>query len=195
MTFHISRRMAFLLLPLIALSCGGGNDNQSSMTTRTPVTLTSASLGPLEETIDVNAVSSFLLKSAVKSNTTGYLQEVRVTIGQYVEQGQEIFLIKTKEARSLETATGVVDSLLRFRGVVSIKAPGSGYITQLNYRVGDYVQDGEALTTIGDKHSLVFLLDLPYELTPLVSLNRTVTLVLPDGRSFAGTVRRIASVG
>jgi multidrug efflux pump subunit AcrA (membrane-fusion protein) len=189
MTQRIIIRIAFLVLPLLSMACGSGDtDSDSPAATRTPVTVTQVTIGPLEETVDVNAVSAFLLKSAVKATTTGYLLEVHASLGQYVEQGQILFRIKTKEARSLESSSGDMDSVVRFRGIVSITAPGSGYITQLNYRAGDYVQDGEALTVIGDKKTLGFLLEIPFELTPLLALNRTVTLQLPDGRTLVGTV-------
>jgi hypothetical protein len=50
------------------------------------------------------------------------------------------------------------------------------------------VQDGEVLATIGDSKSLVFLLELPYELLPFLPLNKTVVLTLPDGKQLKGSV-------
>jgi multidrug efflux pump subunit AcrA (membrane-fusion protein) len=81
-----------------------------------------------------------------------------------------------------------LDSTLRFDGKIQMYSPGNGFILQLAYREGDYVQDGEVLATIGDSHSLVFMLELPYELKPYLSKNRTLTLTLPDGEQLAGSV-------
>jgi len=152
----------------------------------TPVTLTTATIGSMDETIELNAVSTFLLKSYVKANATGYLQAVNTQMGKYVTKGQELFVIKTKEAQSLGNTVKILDSSLHFEGTMHIKAPGSGYVTQLTYRAGDYVQDNEQLATITDTKNFVFLLNLPYELKPYLQYNKTIQLHLPDGTILHG---------
>jgi hypothetical protein len=42
---------------------------------QTPVTVTTISRGPMEEYLELNATSAFLLKSYVKANANGYLQQ------------------------------------------------------------------------------------------------------------------------
>ena len=74
--------------------------------------------------------------------------------------------------------------------MVHIKAPGSGYITQLTYQAGDYVQDGDQVATISDAGSFVFLLNLPYELTPFLPQNNFLQLILPDGTLLNGKIER-----
>jgi multidrug efflux pump subunit AcrA (membrane-fusion protein) len=97
-------------------------------------------------------------------------------------------VIKTKEAQSLGNTLQQLDSSLHFNGVITIKSPGTGFISQLNYRAGDYVQDGEQIATITDTKSFVFLLDLPYELTPYLNNNQSLQLHLPDGSILNGQV-------
>jgi len=152
----------------------------------TPVTLTSPEKGNMKDVVEVNAVSAFLLKSAVKSNSNGYLQVVNATLGKLVNKGDELFVIKTKEANSLGNALIKLDTTFHFDGTIHIKSPGTGYITQINYRIGDYVQDGEALATITDTKSFVFLLDLPYELKSYLPINHQLELKLPDGTNLQG---------
>jgi multidrug efflux pump subunit AcrA (membrane-fusion protein) len=152
----------------------------------TPVTLTSPEKGNMKDVVEVNAVSAFLLKSAVKSNSNGYLQVVNATLGKLVNKGDELFVIKTKEANSLGNALIKLDTTFHFDGTIHIKSPGTGYITQINYRIGDYVQDGEALATITDTKSFVFLLDLPYELKSYLPNNHQLELKLPDGTNLQG---------
>ncbi len=156
--------------------------------TGTPVTITSPEKGSMTDVVELNAVSAFLLKSYVKANANGYLQIVNAQLGKYVNKGQELFVIKTKEAQSLGNTINALDSSLHFEGVIHIKSPGSGYITQLNYRIGDYIQDGEQLATITDTKSFVFLLDLPYELKPFLPNNNQLQLKLPDGTFLDGRV-------
>jgi len=156
--------------------------------TGTPITLTSPTLGNMREEVELNAVSAFLLKTNVKSNTNGYLQIVNASLGKLVHKGDDLFVIKTKEASVLENSTHSLDSSLHFKGVIHVKAPGTGYITQINYQAGDYVQDGEVISTITDTKSFVFLLDLPYELKPFLLSNKQIQLKLPDASILNGTI-------
>ena len=156
--------------------------------TGTPITLTSPTLGNMREEVELNAVSTFLLKTNVKSNTNGYLQIVNASLGKLVHKGDDLFVIKTKEASVLENSTHSLDSSLHFKGVIHVKAPGTGYITQINYQAGDYVQDGEVIATITDTKSFVFLLDLPYELKPFLLSNKQIQLKLPDASILNGTI-------
>jgi multidrug efflux pump subunit AcrA (membrane-fusion protein) len=159
-----------------------------SVETGTPVTVTDVTKGAIEDYIELNAVSAFLQKSYAKANANGYLQSADVYPGKYVDRGQLLFTLKTKEAQSIGDAIEKLDTTLRFSGVNSIKASQHGYITQLNHQSGDYVQDGEQLAVISDRNSFVFLLNLPYELRPVVLGKKQVELVLPDGTKLNGVV-------
>lgn len=161
---------------------------EKTETISTPVTITSPVNGNLSEAVELNAVSAFLLKSYVKSTSTGYLQEVNATLGKYVNKGDLLFLMKTKESQSLGNTISKLDTSLHFSGAIAIKSPGTGYISQINYRAGDYVQDGEQMAIITDTRSFVFLLDLPYELKPYLTIGQTVLLKLPDGTTLDGSV-------
>ena len=159
-----------------------------SVDARTPVTVTTVSNSPFNDSIELNAVSTFLQKSYVKANANGYLQSSDVYPGKDVEAGQPLFTLKTKEAQSIGNAIGRLDTSLRFSGINTIKANQNGYITQLNHQPGDYVQDGEQLAVISDRNSFVFLLNLPYELRPYILGKKTASLILPDGTRLEGAI-------
>lgn len=181
-----------LFLAGMLAGCGEDKDapaaNEVNAEAGTPVTLTTINTGPLTESIELNATSAFQLKTFIKANATGYLQSVNAQLGRFISRGQEIFIIKTKEAEALGNTINELDSTFRFTGIVHIKSPGTGYVTTLNYRDGDYVMDGEQLAIISDKNSFCFLLDLPYELKPFLSGNKNVLLKLPDGAQLNGYV-------
>lgn len=183
-----------ILLYLTGILAGCGEDkgapipDEAKAEAGTPVTITTISTGPLTESIELNATSAFQLKTFIKANATGYLQSVNAQLGRFINRGQEIFIIKTKEAEALGNTINVLDSTFRFTGIVHIKSPGTGYVTTLNYRDGDYVLDGEQLAIISDKNSFCFLLDLPYELKPFLSGNKNVLLKLPDGTQLNGYI-------
>jgi multidrug efflux pump subunit AcrA (membrane-fusion protein) len=166
-------------------------DAADSADAGTPVTITTVSNSPLNDSIELNAVSTFLQKSYVKANANGYLQSADVYPGKYVESGQTLFTLKTKEAQSIGNTIRQLDSTLQFSGVNTIRAGQHGYITQLDHQSGDYVQDGEQLAVISDRNSFVFLLNLPYELRPVVLGKKAVELILPDGTHLPGTIGAI----
>ena len=155
---------------------------------QTPVTVTSISNEPLAEYAELNATSIFQQDNIVKSNINGYIKLVNTKVGQYVTQGQTLFVLKTKEAESLGNTINKLDSSFHFSGVNRIAASQSGYITELPHQVGDYVQDGEQLAVISNSKSFGFILNLPYELRKYVSLNKSVQVMLPDGTHLNGTV-------
>jgi len=165
------------------------DDSAAPANTVTPVTVTSPAFGDMSETVQVNAVSVFLLKTHVKASANGYLEAVNVHLGELVSKGQTLFVIKTKEAEALGNTINMLDSSLHFEGKIHVKAQGNGYITQLTYTNGNYVQDGEQLAEITDTKSFVFLLDLPYELTPYLEKNKTIELHLPDSTTLEGYVQ------
>jgi len=161
---------------------------ETTIDARTPVTVTAVSKDGLTDYIELNATSTFLQKSYVKAISTGYLQSLNTQIGKYVQAGDPLFTVKTKEAQSIGNTINQLDSSFKFSGVTTIKANSSGYITQLNHQGGDYVQDGEQVAVISNMNSFVFLLELPYELRPYVLHKNTVDLILPDGEKLIGTI-------
>ena len=191
------RTLIILSIATLLFSCKGkeGKDapkeekkDSVEVAEGTPVTVTSPIVGAMDETVELTATSTFLVKSFVKANANGYLTAVNTQMGKYVQKGQELFTLKTKEAQSLGNTVNTLDPSLHFEGTMHIKSPGNGYVTQLNYRTGDYVQDNEQLATITDTKNFVFLLNLPYELKPFLPYNRTMQLHLPDGTTLDGII-------
>jgi HlyD family secretion protein len=157
-------------------------------TVQTPVTITGILHDPLQEFIELNATSTFLLKNYIKANANGYLESAHVLPGQFVKAGQILFTIKTKEAVSIGNAVNRLDTSFKFSGTNAIKAGAGGFISQLNHQSGDYVQDGEQLAVISDVNSFVFLMELPFELRPFIKVGDHVVVQLPDEEKFPGII-------
>lgn len=157
----------------------------------TPVTAISIDSVLLQEKIELNATAVFLLKNFVKASTTGYITSSKVQVGDWVNRGQTLFVIKTKEAESLGKLITKLDTTFKFSGTTQVRSSSSGYITQLNHQEGDYVQDGEALAQLSDQSSFGFIMSLPYEYNQLLKANKSVDLVLPDERVLQGVISQI----
>jgi hypothetical protein len=177
-----------LLLSLASCKSKEAATEETEVIPVTPVTVTAISNEVMQDYVELNATASFLQKWVVRANVTGYLQSSNVQLNKYVDRGQTLYTVKTKEAESIGNTITILDSGLRFTGINTIKANGAGFISQINHQIGDYVQDGEQLAVITDTKSFVFLLDLPYELRAYILNKKTLEMILPDGEKLTGTI-------
>jgi len=187
------KKIFFYMLFLLLIAACHSKKTEEETTTEeqeaiTPVTVTTISNEPMTEYIELNATSVFLQKAYVKSSANGYIQNVSGQVGKMIPASQVFFTLKTKEAQAIGNTINVLDSSFKFHGIINIKAGTSGYISEIDHRPGDYVQEGEQLAVISDINSFVFILNLPYELRPYVLNKRTVELLLPDGKKLNGNV-------
>jgi hypothetical protein len=186
--FNPTYRSFYLMLGLAVLlgACKGSGapaeGEAAAVETVTPVTVTTVGDSTMINYTDLNATSTFQQKNIVKANANGYLQMVNAQIGHYVDKGQVIFTVKTKEAQSIGNSINILDTTFKFSGLNRIRASQHGFISQLNHQQGDYVQDGEQLAVISDRSSFVFIMQLPYELRQTVKTGQIVQLTLPDSR-------------
>ncbi|RNL53205.1 HlyD family efflux transporter periplasmic adaptor subunit [Pedobacter jejuensis] len=180
----------YLLLLIVLSSCSSPSSETAEDTPSpvTPVQITYVGDSSLAEYVELSAVSAYLEKSFVKANINGYIEKTNVQTGKKVGTGQNLFTLITKEARSIGNTVNKLDPGFKFSGISNIRAEQGGIIVQVNHQKGDYVQDGELLATISNRNSLVFLLDLPYELNQIIKQNGNVNVLLPDGTTLAGTV-------
>ena len=175
---------------MLICACAGKKEEESAPEETeivSPVTVTSISQAPLTEYLELNATSMFLKKNVVKANVNGYIKQANAVVGKFVDQGQLLFTLRTKESESIGNAVNALDSSFQFSGTINVKASRPGYITEVNHQVGDYVQDGEQLALMSDINSFVFVMNLPYELRPYVLGKKEVLLELPDGMQPAKT--------
>jgi biotin carboxyl carrier protein len=154
--------------------------------TAVPVTVSSIHTGTMANYIDLSATSTYLFKASVKAPVTGYIENMYISQGDAVENNHILFSIKTKEASALNSDS---DSNLKFRGVVDVKAAAAGIVSAIDHPKGDYVTEGDQLCLIAVPESFVFILDIPFELSPSVKLNSKCEVILPDGHSVHGFIK------
>ncbi len=180
----------FLLAVMILISFSCGHTNISSVEvqeTITPVTLTRYSIKPILSTVDLPAVSSYLNKNIIRASTTGTIENSLTRQGDMVGAGQLLFTIRTREAMALVNNSGA-DSSLSFKGLINIFASRPGVVSSVSYQKGDFVAEGDELASVSDQSSLVFILEVPFELNRYIDKNRSCTILLPDKRKIKGTI-------
>jgi hypothetical protein len=187
--------LILLLLIVFEFSChnkqAADEADAAAEEVQTPVTVTTISTEPLTDYIELNATSTYLQSNIIKASANGYIKYVGLHIGQFVNVGQLAFTLKTKEAEALGNTINSLDSSFNFSGLIKIKTNHYGYVAQLDHQAGDYVQDGEQLAVLSDAKSFGFLLNLPYEYRTLLLSNKTVEIILPDGRHLNGSVSSV----
>jgi biotin carboxyl carrier protein len=167
--------------------CQGNRESgEAEVHPKAPVTVTPVRIGKMTDFTELTATSSFLVKSVVQSPVSGYVEKCPVNPGDRVEKNQVIFQLRTKEAEALKLDTS---SSMNFSGLIQVKASIDGVIVSIDHPRGDYVQEGNPLCTIVLPESLVFLLDVPFELKPFIQTGKSCKLYLPGDKTVSATVK------
>lgn len=108
----MNKIFACLLVSIILISCKGKDEPvaEELPEVSTPVTVTTVSNEPMEESVVLNATSAFLQKWTVRANATGYLKTANVQLNKMVSRGQTLYTVKTKEAESIGNTINILDS-------------------------------------------------------------------------------------
>lgn len=186
-----SQHFLFLLIISVELfSCKQGKKtSEEAGVVKTPVTIVPVTFKAVSSTVALPAVATYLNKSIVRAATTGNIEKVLITPGEFVAADQLLFSIRTREAMALNRKTQS-DSSLVFRGLINIISHKEGVINSISYQKGDYVQEGDEMAVVSEQNSLVFILDVPFELDKYIEKNRNCRITLPDERQIKGTITR-----
>lgn len=154
---------------------------------KTPVTVIPLTYKSVSSTVSLPAVATFLNKNIIRATTAGTIDKILITPGEIISKNQLLFSIRTKEASALAN-TVQTDTSLSFKGLINISSHSEGVINTIAYQKGDFVQEGDELATVSDQNSLVFILDLPFELEKYIERNKNCNIILPDKREIRGTI-------
>jgi biotin carboxyl carrier protein len=161
---------------------------------KTPVTVVSIENKQVVSTIDLPAVATYMNKNVIRATTAGTIDKILIAPGEHVSEGQLLFTIRTREAMALEKKT-TTDTSLIFKGLININSHREGVINSISYQKGDFVQEGDEMAVVSEQQSLVFIMDVPFELDKYIEKNRNCRIILPDNRQINGTiVRKLAEM-
>lgn len=180
----------FILTASFFSSCKDKIAEEKKVDTSVPVTLTSIDTTGVASYVELNATATYLAKTIIKANATGYLSTVNVASNDYVNSGKVLFTLKTRESKALGNTINKIDPSLKFGNDIKVVATSSGFVNAINVQQGNYVQDGDQLAIINDANSFAIVLSLPYELKKFVRIGATLDAILPDGKSIKTTVSK-----
>ena len=156
---------------------------------KTPVTITPVTFKPVSSTVALPAVATYMNKSTIRATTTGIIEKVLISPGEFISVDQLLFTIRTREAMAINKKTQL-DTTLDFKGLININSHKEGVINSISYQKGDFVQEGDEMAAVSEQNSLVFILDIPFELEKYIDKNRNCRIILPDNRQISGTIIR-----
>jgi len=175
--------LAVLILPASCRNQKAGNSG--GVIARTPVTVISPGYKDMREILEFPAITEYLIKHVVRSPITGSVEEIAVKQGENVKKEELLFILKTREASALQNAAQV-DSAMGFKGAINVYSPDAGVVGSISRQAGDFVQEGDELVKISDPRSLVFILEVPFEMEGYIKKSKTCTLALPDNTVLKG---------
>ncbi len=182
--------LGYLFL-ILFISCSSNNKNADSpLELGTPVKITNPSRTDLTESINLNANTTFLNKETVRSTFQGFIEKVYKNIGDDVNIGDSLFLIRTKESAASDSLQIKINNKI-FKGTVTVKAQANGVLTLLGYNKGDYVTEGEQLAIISNPSSLRINLSVPYQYVQKINHNSVCTVLLPNGKSVKAAIQKV----
>jgi hypothetical protein len=172
----------------LTLSCNHvTGTSEEVLEIKTPVTIVPVTFKSVTSTVDLPAVTTFMNRSIIRAATTGTIEKISINPGDFIAADQLLFTIMTREAMALNKTIGS-DSSLSFKGLINITSHNEGVISSISYRKGDFVQEGDELAVVSEQNSLVFILEVPFELNSYIEKNRRCIIVLPDNRQINGTI-------
>jgi multidrug efflux pump subunit AcrA (membrane-fusion protein) len=173
---------------ILLLSCHhAAQKSEEPIAVKTPVTVVPVEFKSVTSAVGLPAVATFMNKSIIRATTTGNIDKILINPGEFVAADQLLFTIRTREAMALNK-TVQEDTSLNFRGLIKITSHKEGVINSISYQKGDFVQEGDELAIVSEQNSLVFILDIPFELERYVEKNRNCNIILPDKRQIKGTI-------
>ncbi|MGA2407610.1 MAG: HlyD family efflux transporter periplasmic adaptor subunit [Bacteroidales bacterium] len=161
--------------------------SEETVKTKTPVTIVPVTFKSVASTVGLPAVATFMNKSIIRATTTGTIEKILISPGEFISADKLLFTIRTREAMALNK-TIESDTSLSFKGLISITSRKEGVINSISYQRGDFVQEGDELAVVSEQNSLVFILDVPFELNKYIEKNKNCNIVLPDNRLIIGTI-------
>jgi multidrug efflux pump subunit AcrA (membrane-fusion protein) len=190
MPINIRTHHFFSLLIAVGLliSCKqASKTSEETPVVKTPVTIVPVTYKSFSSTVALPAVATFMNKNTIRATTAGNIEQVLIIQGDFVNSGQLLFTIKTREAMALDKKYQA-DTSLNFAGTIKITAPVEGVINSISHQKGDFVQEGDEMAVVWEQKSLVFILTVPFELDKYIEKNKNCRISLPDNSQIGGTI-------
>ncbi len=167
-----------LTFSLNILSCGNNSEDKgnSEKIELPSVKICNPTQESISEYFEVNGQSKFLKKEIIRSKITGFITKIYANINDNIDKNKTLFAVQSKEAEAINQ---ILDSSVSEKSIL-IKSKVSGIITSINFENGSFVQEGDILAEISEPQTLVFVINIPFEISNSIKINMPCTVIFPD---------------
>jgi len=172
-------------------SCSGNKKETEELIKANPeVKVGNPSHKKMIDYLTFNGNTIFINYEVIRSTFSGYIEKANKNIGDRVTGGENIFIIRTKESRAMDSSNLIPEDI-KFKGSVKIYTKNNGTLIKMFYHLGDYVMDGDQLALLAAPQSLRVSLNVPFKFMNLVRNSGNIIVTLPDGRQFSAKLGNI----
>ena len=169
------------ILALNACTPSADSGSEDGPVPKTGVEVAHIRRGSVSDDLELSANTIYLKRNMVTSPIPAFITRVNVRLGDYVNRGDILFELESKERRALGSKVSALDTAFADFGIIRVKAQASGVVSTLDkQQTGDYVLEGALLCTIAESNDLAFQINVPYEFTQYVKPGQSCRVVLPD---------------
>jgi len=170
-----------LLAMLLLNACSSQNTgNADTPTAHAPVQISHVLRGTISDSVSLSAMTFYLSHSQITAPVSGYITKAGLKPGDRVQKNQDLFNIKTREARALETNSE--SSPVPALGTIIITSPSGGILSSVSHVENDYVQEGAVLAQLVQSNNFYLKLFVPNEYSSVIKQDQQINVTLPDGR-------------
>jgi len=134
--------------------------------------------GNIQEYKQLNGQVIYLNKNTIKAPISGYVTEVNIKMGSWIEKDELLFKIQSKESQALQNKdVSVPDNF----GVIKVIAGVSGFVNSLNITDANvYISEGNVMASIVKNTDLVIQVNTPFEFSNLLLKAKDIEIELPN---------------
>ena len=169
-----------MLVSACLAACAGGKvEHAAEVEPATEVTVTHAVFGNIPQETILKATTVYQNKTAVVAPIPSFVSGVYVRTGKRVKAGELLYRLQSKEQHALGGN----------KSPIEVRTAHHGIVLDVQAQTGSYAAEGSTLCTLADAGSLVFEINVPYELRKYAKPGSRCTLELPDGTHLMATLQ------
>lgn len=174
---------------LILSGCTDFSSKSDNETSGTPVEISKPQRISITEYKHYIGYTEYLDKEIIRSSFSGYIVKIFKSIGDNVKKGDLLFQLKTKESY-FNDSLNIGTENKYFNGKINVKAVCNGVVSEINFKEGDLIVEGEQLGVILNPSSLAIRLNIPFGDTREIKLNTKCIIKINNNEKIEGIIAK-----
>ena len=203
MKLKISKKILFIIIPVIVILIVLGvvfAGNKKGTTTK--ITKVTASKGTIINTISGSGTITPIEEYYIVSTVKGDILTDNVTVGEEVQEGQELYTIDRTDAETkirkseiaLEKQKLSYDQTLESKNNLTVTSNIDGVISKMYIEEGDNINSGGKIADIVDSSNLLVTMPFNSKSAKNIKVGDTANVYVEStGESFIGKVQKVAT--